>query len=230
MGSTQEQEDYAVNVLGADRSWLDDEQPAHRVCFDEPFWIDRTEVTNAQYGLSGTYEDDDRPREDITWIEAQAFCASRSAQLPTEAEWEYAAHGPDSWIFPWGDEFDCSRGNFDDETEWSSYTVVASGCDGFDVTAPVGSFPDGDSWVGASDMSGNVWEWVADWYDRDYYATVEQGVVAPQGPDDGEDRVLRGGAFNNFVGDLRAADRNNTPPDFRGNGLGFRCARLGVTQ
>jgi formylglycine-generating enzyme required for sulfatase activity len=86
-----------------------DEQPVHQICFDTPFWIDVTEVTNGQFAaLSGQAErssnwtDADRPRETVTWVEADAFCRLRGARLPTEAEWEYAAREPDGLVYPWG--------------------------------------------------------------------------------------------------------------------------------
>ncbi len=197
----------------------DDEKPIHRVCFEEPFWIDRTEVTNGQFAAfngqaasSSYFSGDDRPREQITWTEAQAFCESRGARLPTEAEWEYAARGPDAWEYPWGDTWDQDR--------VIGYRSSSEG------TAPVGSIPDGVSWVGAVDMSGNVWEWVADWYDAGDYGTLADGVIDPTGPVSGEYRVLRGGSWIvNYPGDFRAAIRYWFNPVIRLNHLGFRCAR-----
>ncbi len=203
--------------MGSTRS--DEEKPPHRVCFDEPFWIDRTEVTNGQFAaFNGQAAADSRwtgaqrPREQITWTEAAAFCESRGARLPTEAEWEYAAGGPDSWEYPWGDEF------VSDNVVWSEN---AGG-----QTADVGSKPDGVSWVGTWDLSGNVWEWAADWYEGDYYRTLEDGAVNPTGPASGESRVFRGGSWpDNYSGGFRAAFRSGTPPDAWSDHVGFRCAR-----
>ncbi len=202
-----------------------DEWPIHEVCFDEPFWIDMYEVTNEQFGSVGCAEyssEDDQPRNCVSWTDAATYCKSRDARLPTEAEWEYAARGPDGLVYPWGDEFDCSMGNFDDETEYNSY--VADGrtnCDGFVVTAPVGSFPDGASWVGALDLGGNLWEWVADWHGT--YPSGKQ--VNPTGPNSGQYRVLRGSSWGSPASPLRAAARLRSLPGFRYDYSGFRCAR-----
>mgnify|MGYP000591045855 CR=1 FL=1 len=128
MGSTDEQIDYAMTLYPyAERSQFEDEQPAHEVCFEEPFWIDVYEVTNEQFAAFGgearrtSYRtESDRPREQITWTEAAAFCERRGMRLPTEAEWEYAARGPDSLIYPWGNEFVADNavyaGNSEDHT------------------------------------------------------------------------------------------------------------------
>jgi formylglycine-generating enzyme required for sulfatase activity len=128
-------------------------EASFQVCLGEPFWIDRTEVTNAQVAFWGgqagqpSYRTDgSNPRDSITWAEANSFCASRDARLPTEAEWEYVVWGPDSWVYPWGNDLDRAYVVYDGE-----------------IASPVGSRPDGISWVGALDMSGNVAEWVADW-------------------------------------------------------------------
>jgi serine/threonine-protein kinase len=156
MGSTQEQIEYAISEWGnyAYRGHHDDELPLHEQCIDEPFWFDVTEVTNAQFVAfggqaldAGRWRQDDRPREMVTWFEATIYCQSRGGRLPTEAEWEYAARGPDGLIFPWGDQL-------------ISNNVVYEG-NSLGETAAVGSRPGGASWVGALDMSGNVWEWVS---------------------------------------------------------------------
>ncbi len=207
-----------------------DEQPEHQVCLEDPYWIDRTEVTNEQFAQfegvaesSSYFSGANLPREQITWTEAQAFCESRQARLPTEAEWEYAARGPDGLDYPWGNDFSCRLGNFDDENQ-RDFLVVSGGlgCDGFDDTAPAGSFPEGASWVGALDMVGNVWEWVAD-RAGPYHAWRQ---VDPTGPIEGTQRVLRGGSGDNSDGStLTAYVRMASDPDSAYNFRGFRCAR-----
>ncbi len=187
-----------------------DEEPVHEVCFEEPFWIDVYEVTNGQYGSSGYWSGDNLPREIVSWTDALAHCEARGARLPTEAEWEYAARGPDGLVYPWGNEF--VAGN-----------VVYSGNSG-SRTWDVGSKPGGVSWVGAYDLSGNVWEWVNDWYDADYYETLPDGVVNPQGPDSGQYRVVRGGSWLVSRADARASCRVRDYPLIRYSVVGFRCA------
>ena len=205
------------------------EQPVHEVCFEESFWIDRYEVSNVQFeqrggvaGRASRWGESEQPREQITWFEARDFCEQRGARLPTEAEWEYAARGPDSLTYPWGNQFDCSAGNFDDDTIIDNRTHGEPGCDGYSGTAPVGTFPNGASWVGAQDMSGNVWEWVADW--QGAYSAEPQ--VDPEGPESGETRVLRGGSWGSpLPEELRSALRLANIPEFRSGGYGVRCAR-----
>jgi hypothetical protein len=181
-----------------------DEYPAHDVCLDA-FWIGQTEVTGGQWGTEG---DTRRPRSGVTGFEARDFCASRGGRLPTEAEWEYAARGPQGWVYPWGDEFVANN-------------VVFGGNAG-GASLPVGSRPGGASWVGAQDMSGNVWEWVSSLY-QSYPYSVADGREAF---DDFENmRVIRGGAYDNDVDAARAANRYwNLPADAAAN-TGFRCAR-----
>ncbi len=195
-----------------------DEQPVHEQCFDEPFWFDRYEVTNAQYGSIGCEDTSSRPnqpRNCVDWYDAQAHCESRGARLPTEAEWEYAARGPDSLVYPWGNEF---------VGENVVYLRNAS------EMAVVGSRPAGASWVGAMDMSGNVWEWVSTIHDNGEF-TGE--FPYPYNPIDGREdrertdglRVLRGGGWNYIVGFLRVASRFRNVPENGDIDLGFRCAR-----
>ncbi len=163
---------------------------------------------------------DDHPVVQVSWTDAVAYCTWAGAQLPTEAQWEYVVKGSQGNIYPWGNEFDCSRSNFDDETELDSYVVPGGeGCDGYVRTAPVGSFPDGDSWCDALDIAGNVWEWTADWY-GDYDLEAQTN---PTGLANGSYKVLRGGSFDNVQRGARASDRISNSFAYRSVNVGFRC-------
>ena len=197
-------------------SWSD-EQPVHEQCFDAPFWIDQTEVTQAQFSrfggqaaYSSQFSGANRPVDSITWFEARDSCARRGARLPTEAEWEYAARGPDSLIYPWGNAWDETR------AVWNRKAGHG--------TAEVGSLTDGASWVGALDMAGNVLEWTSSLY-TPYPYDAEDGRERDTGASGDVTRVLRGGSWFNFAGLPRAADRGAYPPDGTSDFMGFRCAR-----
>jgi formylglycine-generating enzyme required for sulfatase activity len=140
--------------------------------------------------------------------------------LPTEAQWEYAARGPEAWIYPWGNEFDGTRLNYCDGDcphEWRDPDQV----DGFARTASVETLPQGASWVGALHMSGNVWEWDADWYDELYYGTLGAMTQDPTGPATGSTHGVRSSAWSNYAVFTHAARRaSNCPPDL----VGFRVA------
>jgi formylglycine-generating enzyme required for sulfatase activity len=187
-----------------------DEAPVHTQCFDEPFWIDRYAVSNRQYGSEGYFRGDSRPRESVDWFDAAAHCAGRDARLPTEAEWEYAARGPLALVYPWGN-------SFVDDYVISSWRTTAR------QTEAVGSHPEGASWVGAYNMSGNVWEWTASLYDEYPYDPGD----GREDPDDRSGlRVVRGGACCSYViADVRAAFRFAVDPHTVDANIGFRCAR-----
>jgi serine/threonine-protein kinase len=162
----------------------------------------------------------DHPVVQVSWDDAGAYCAWAGGRLPTEAEWEYAARGPDARAFPWGDGFDATRLNYCDRNcflEWAD----GQGDDGFVLTAPVGSFAEGASWMDALDMAGNVWEWTADWYGPEYYDIAPSSD--PRGPDSGVQRVVRGGGWDDTFDFARAANRHVYAPDRPQNYLGFRC-------
>jgi formylglycine-generating enzyme required for sulfatase activity len=209
MGSTDEQ----AEVVGLAQA-PGDEQPVNQQCFDQPFWIDKYEVTNAQFAQfdgvavsESRWKDDTLPRETINWFEARDYCALRGGYLPTEAEWEYAARGPDDLIFPWGDTFIAENVVF----------INNSGM----RTAEVGSTPGGASWVGALDMSGNVGEWTSS-LSQDYPYDAVDGREDDSGYDR---RVLRGGTHSDGAAVLRAADRLTYTPTGKGWLHGARCAR-----
>jgi formylglycine-generating enzyme required for sulfatase activity len=209
-----------------------DEQPAHRPLLDR-FAIDRTEVTNRRYRAcvahgpctpparrdSKTRRDyyrdptfADHPVVNVDWYQAETFCRWVGGRLPTEAEWEKAARGHrDRRQYPWGDKKpDCSLANFGGP----------DGCTG--DTDRVGARPAGKSPYGALDMAGNVWEWVADWYDSSYYKRADPRN--PRGPRWGAFRVMRGGCYDTAPEGLRVSCRNHDLPSGRGPNVGFRCA------
>lgn len=233
MGSSEEQTEYASELAkhhssDAKREWFDNEKPAHEVCFDQPFWIDQTEVTQAQFRQFGGkaartsyFTGDSLPVENITWFEAKAFCEARGARLPTEAEWEYAARGSQGLVFPWGNTFEGSRANSCDsncEYDWKD----ERNDDGYTYTAPVGVYLSGTSWIGALNMSGNVWEWVSSLY-QPYPYKADDGRESTS--DTNGARTVRGGS--SFVVDygLRAAGRVSGSPRIRTRYTGFRCVR-----
>lgn len=183
------------------------------------------------------FTDGNQPRVGVSWYEAVAYThwlteqlrasgaigQDEEIRLPTESEWEYAARGPNSLTYPWGNDFDGTRLNFCDTNctiDWRDTSVD----DGYgDVTAPVGSYPLGASWVGALDMSGNVWEWGLSGY-------AEYPYVGTDGRNDisgDTGRVLRGGSWNLGPNRARAAYRLNNSPDGRYDDSGFRLLRAG---
>ena len=221
-------------IMGSTR--YDDEKPVHTVYLDA-FWVDKTEVTNAMYqecvaagacqpneDYGADFNDPNQPVVGVDWNDAKAYCQWAGKRLPTEAEWEKAARGTDGRTYPWGDGWDVrttKRLNFADKNtdfDWSDKEAD----DGYEYTAPVGSYSDGASPYGALDMAGNVWEWVADWYDADYYANSPSRN--PAGSDSGDSRVLRGGSWNLSQYVVRSAFRNGSSPDLRYYNVGFRCA------
>lgn len=240
MGSTGEEIEYALQLreqyragCQCTRRWAEDEQPV-RIVTLVAFWLDRTEVTKEQYRLCVAdlacnpseydkkyeYKNDRHPMVGVSWEDATRYCKWAGTRLPTEAEWEYATRGPERRTYPWGNRFDGTRCNYCDEEcerEWADRSLN----DGYAITAPVGSYPSGASWCGALDLSGNVWEWVADKYGS--YPPEQQ--VNPTGSLAGIFRVLRGGSWSNLPYFLRGADRNWTNPAHSDTDIGFRCAR-----
>lgn len=221
---------------------LYNESPVHTVYLDG-FYIDKYEVTNQQYaeflndqgnqkeggvawlGAGPSYSEENihligdvwvvdtdyevHPVMEVTWYGAQAYCFWRTVRLPTEAEWEKAAKGTEGYVYPWGDIWD-NRSNARELGE--SYFK----------DAPVGTFPQGASPYGGLDMAGNVSEWVADWFDNNYYA-VSEGVN-PEGPEVGKFRAIRGGSSDNMRFGVRTTSRGFLTPTNKMNSLGFRCA------
>jgi formylglycine-generating enzyme required for sulfatase activity len=165
---------------------------------------------------------DDHPVVQVSWDDAAAYCAWAGGQLPSEPQWEKAARGKDGRLFPWGDTYEGTWGNFCDAScpvkRWNHDSYD----DGYALTSPVGNFPSGASPYGALDMAGNLWEWVADWYDEDYYSVSP--YENPIGPPYGTERAQRGGAWIDNESWVRTTVRHATSPLVRCDDLGFRCA------
>ena len=203
------------------------ERPVHRVELDS-FYMDKHQVTVGQFrqfiNQSGydypahlwskvaEYSPaDDYPMVRLDWDDASAYARWAGKRLPTEAEWEYACRGRlVSKRYPWGDNWDAAR-------DYANYSGTG-GKDKWDLCSPVGSFkPNGYSLY---DMVGNIWEWCADWYDKDYYESSP--ASNPTGPNTGEIRVLRGGSWNNYKKTLRLTHRSYHAPSVRYSLSGFR--------
>lgn len=215
---------------------IESEKPAHEVEITTGFWLDQYEVTNAAFAAfveAGGYRDPawwseaglkwlegqrvdrlpvvcrnpqpDQPRVCITWFEAEAYARWRGGRLPTEAQWEYAARGPESLIYPWGNTYDETRLNL-----FGSLGLK-----------PVGSYPEGASWVGAYDMAGNAMEWVQDWWSLTNHQTSPR--QDPTGPESGSRKIEKGGWWGGLPFVARAAYRHfEDPPGYQDHHIGFR--------
>ena len=232
MGTSDADIEYYKEIFPLRRiSRFDNERP-QRTVFLDAFYIDKFEVTNQQYKqfLSETgytpkhyldyepYNTPNFPAAVLEWEDAVAYANWVGKRLPTEAEWEKAARGTDGRIWPWGDEWDGTKLSGNDGTGLK---------DGYKETAPIGQFPQGASPYGAHDMAGNLWEWVSDWYDPNYYRTSPPNVN-PKGPETGDGHVLKGGGWAENLDFTRCANRLGGNP---GSLLrGFRCAMDALSE
>jgi formylglycine-generating enzyme required for sulfatase activity len=215
-----------------------DEHPQHRVMLPA-FWMDKTEVTNEQYGrflewvnrmgdhgkcfrrepankdhtpklwTDAKWNGPKQPVVGVDWYDAYAYAAWAGKRLPTEAEWEKAARGTDGWEYPWGDDWGRNKCNSQEN--------------GRSATVDVGSYPEGKSPYGCLDMAGNVFEWCSGWYADGYYQSSLR--ENPTGPASGHCRSLRGGSWRTYPDYCRSASRYDRCPGDRSELYGFRCAR-----
>ncbi len=207
-----------------------DEQPKRKT-YVNSFAIDKFEVSNVRYmafleetlhkpplnvyekgPLASEEGIDDLPVVQVTWHDAVDYCFWAGKRLPTEAEWEKAARGNDTRLYPWGNEPPTTeRAQFDGE--W----------DGKSTMKMVDSLPKGQSSFGVFQLSGNVREWTQDWYDAEYYSKSPE--KNPKGPETGILKVIRGGSWRSFDSDLRVTSRGKGGFALKTHGIGFRCAR-----
>jgi formylglycine-generating enzyme required for sulfatase activity len=222
--------------------WGDrDEEPVHEVYLSS-FWIDKYETTALDFSkflnanldketqyfrfgkattielLNGKYNPrfgmDKLPANGVSWYGADAYCHSVQKRLPTEAEWEKAARGTDQRIFPWGNSFP--------NPEWVTFRRKFSDI-GFKVFSPIDEMEKSESPYGVYHMAGNIWEWVADWYEDVYYEDSPE--KDPLGPESGESKVLRGGNWYYKAYYLRSVYRFNDTPESLKVWQGVRCAK-----
>lgn len=218
--AAQKYETPAHNVCVTNDYWIDRTEVTNQAfaAFVEAGGYEKTDYWSeaGKKWLSGQYigilplpcgssDQPDHPRACITFYEAEAYAAWRGGRLPTEAEWEYAARGPESRVYPWGDEWIADNAHIVGHTS----------------TAPVGQYLAGASWVGTLDMSGNVMEWVQDWLGEGYYA--DSPFNDPKGPETGSKKAEKGGWWgsNPFV--ARSAYKHfEDGPSYNDAHIGFR--------
>ena len=219
-------------ITGKDTSTQADYSSQHSVSLDG-FWIQQTEVTNQQYAqcvsdgkcsppgqepdvpywFESLYESN-HPVVGVTWFQAREYCSYMQGRLPTEAEWEAAARGPEGKIFPWGgDKPNCNYLN-------------VNGCLESEEPYDILSNPFGASDFYAYEMAGNVFEWVEDWYAKDYYASSPS--ENPTGPLDGRKKVYRGGSYKSTGDEVGSYLRFSTEPENQSSDIGFRCVLDGT--
>jgi formylglycine-generating enzyme required for sulfatase activity len=204
---------------------LPDDFPPTRAVAAAPWWrevlgADWRHPEGPQSSVTGR---GDHPVVHVSWYDAVAFCRWTGTRLPTEAEWERAARGPeDGHHFPWGDDLE-PDGEHRMNVFQGDFPGHDTGADGWVGTCPVGSYP--ANAFGLHEATGNVWEWCADWFDRDQY--LRSPVTGPTGPPTGSARVVRGGSYlchESYCWRYRVDARSANTPDSSTGNTGFRVA------
>jgi len=217
-------------TMGSDEG-DDDEQPIHRVFLDN-FYMDTFEVTNGRFAKFvaaiqseppwGFADQEtpvvqaERPVRWVNWMEATGYCLWAGKRLPTEAEWEKAARGTDGRTYPWGND-----------PPTAAHAVFGL-TEGAETVSPIGNRDKGSSPYGVHDLAGNLYEWVTDWYDEEFYTT--NPPRNPRGPGEGTTKVQRGGSYNNGPYRLRSSFRTKGDPTEHDPHVGFRCAQDAPTR
>jgi len=212
-------------TMGSDKG-DDDEQPIHKVFLDS-FYIDKFEVTNGRFAkFVETIQSEppwgfadketpvtrpDQPVRWVNWMDAIGYCLWAGKRLPTEAEWEKAARGPDARVYPWGND-----------PPTPAHAVFGLK-EGSDTVSAVGNRDKGRSPYGVHDLAGNLYEWTTDWYDEEFYS--KNPAINPKGPAEGTAKVQRGGSYINGAYRLRSSFRTKGDPTEHDPNVGFRCAQ-----
>lgn len=216
-------------TMGSDKG-DEDEAPTHRVSL-HAFYIDKFEVTNSRFAKYveaiqseppwGFTDKDtpvthaERPVRWVNWMDAMGYCLWVGKRLPTEAEWEKAARGTDERTYPWGN---------DPPTPVHAVYGLKEG--GAETVSVIGNHHMGQSPYGVQDLAGNLYEWVMDWYDADYYSNfINSPAINPRGPSEGTAKVQRGGSYINAPYRLRTSFRTKGDPTEQDPNVGFRCAQ-----
>jgi len=241
---------FRMGCSPGDGQCVADEEPAHSVTQTKSFWMGQTEVTVGAYqrfaqatgramppepkfegrSLNPGWKDELQPMTMVSWEDAAAYCSWAGGRLPTEAEWEYAARAGTAG--PRYGELDAiawyadnsGKAQIDAQRIWEQEAATYVERRRQNANRPRGVGQKRPNGWGLYDMLGNVWEWVADWYGKDYYGASKS--PDPQGPPGGEYRALRGGSWDGFAWVVRASVRFGSRPGVRGDrDFGFRCAR-----
>ncbi|MCH7904088.1 MAG: SUMF1/EgtB/PvdO family nonheme iron enzyme [Armatimonadetes bacterium] len=225
-------------IMGSPKGEGDSDEHPKKTILLGAYWIGLTEVTNKQYRAFRPNHDSDeskfsypdmgdysfngdyQPVVEVSWDDAVTFCKWAGMRLPTEREWEKAARGTDGRIYPWGNSWDSRLANSSDKNNpRATDRTDKEADDGFGITSPVGSYPSGASPYGCLDMAGNVWEWSADWWDRNPYNTTEK---KPWEMASGWARVVRGGSWMDSPSEHRATNPWGLTMDYADWKVGFR--------